>query len=88
MHMFVTASGAATVLCHIGLLHGLDVTDSITECVDDLDILDVRNSVPGIAEIFHVVLNALIMLLSDGLESLSSRWTFVCALEVPDEHGT
>jgi hypothetical protein len=39
------------------------------EGVDDLDVLDVRDNVPGIAEMFHVVSDALIMLLLDGLES-------------------
>jgi hypothetical protein len=29
-------------LHHGDLLHGLDVTDSITEGVDDLDVLDIR----------------------------------------------
>jgi hypothetical protein len=37
---------------------------------------------------FYVVSEALIMLLLDGLQSLYSRWTLVCALEVPDEYGT
>jgi hypothetical protein len=53
-------------LLHGNLLHGLDVTDSIMEGVDDLDVLDVQDSVPGIAEMFHVALEALIMLLLDG----------------------
>jgi hypothetical protein len=73
---------------HGDLLHGLDVADSVTEGIDDLDILDVRDSIPSIAKMFHIVLEALIMLLPDGLESLSSRWTLVCALEVPNEHDT
>jgi hypothetical protein len=58
------------------------------EGVDDFDDLDVRDSIPDIAEMFHVVPKALIMLLSNGLESLSSRWTLVYALEVLDKHGT
>jgi hypothetical protein len=58
------------------------------EGVDDLDDLDVRDSIPDIAEMFHVVPKALIMLLSNSLESLNSRWTLVYALEVLDEHGT
>jgi hypothetical protein len=37
---------------------------------------------------FHVVLEALIMLLSDGIESLNSRWMLIRDLEIPDEHGT
>jgi hypothetical protein len=75
-------------LLHGNLLHGLDVANSVTEGVDDLNILEVRDSVPGVAKTFHVILEALIMLLPNGLESLSSRWTLVRALEVPDEHGT
>jgi hypothetical protein len=34
--------------------------------IDDLDVLDVRDSVPGIAEMFHVVPEAFIMFLPDG----------------------
>jgi hypothetical protein len=54
------------------LLHGLDVTDSVVKCVDDLDVLNIRDSVLNIVEMFHIVSEALIMLLPDGLESLSS----------------
>jgi hypothetical protein len=64
---------------HCDLLHGLDVADSVMEDVDDLDVLDARDSVLGVVEMFHVVSEALIMLLPDGLESLSSRWMLVCA---------
>jgi hypothetical protein len=57
---------------HSGLLHGdhlhsLDITDSITEGINDLDVLNVRDVVPGIVEIFYVVPEALIMFLLDGL---------------------
>jgi hypothetical protein len=58
------------------------------EGVDYLDVLDVRDSISNIAEMFHVVLEAFIMLLPNGLESLNSRWMLICALEVLDEHGT
>jgi hypothetical protein len=58
------------------------------ESVDDPDVLDIRDSIPGVVEMSHVVLEALIMLLSDGLQSLSSRWMLIQALEVSDEHGT
>jgi hypothetical protein len=58
------------------------------ESIDDLDVLDIQDSVSGIVEIFHVVPEALIMLLLDGLQSLSCRWTLVCALEALNEHGT
>jgi hypothetical protein len=74
-------------LLHGDLLHSFDVTDSIKESIDDLDVLDVQDDVPGIAKMFYVTPEALIMLLLDGLQSLSSRWTFVCTLEVPNEHG-
>jgi hypothetical protein len=58
------------------------------EGVKDLDVLDIRDSVPGVAEIFHVVPVALTMLLPDSLRILSSRWTLIRAMEVPDEHST
>jgi hypothetical protein len=73
---------------HCDRLHGLDVAYSVMEGVDDLNVLNVQDSVPTIAETFHVVLEAFIMLLPDDLEGLSSRWTLVHVLEVPDEHGT
>jgi hypothetical protein len=57
------------------------------ESIDDLDVLDVRDNVPGIAEAFHVVPETFIMLLSDGLQSHCCRWTLVHALKVSDEHG-
>jgi hypothetical protein len=73
---------------HGDLLHGLDVVDPVVKDIDDLDVLDVQDSAPSIAEIFHVFPKALVMFLPYGLESLHTRWTLVCALEVFDEHGT
>jgi hypothetical protein len=52
---------------HGYLLHSLDITDPVTEGTDDLIVLDVQDSIPSIAETFHVVLKALIRLLLDGL---------------------
>jgi hypothetical protein len=80
--------GHCLELLYGDLLHRLDVANSIVEGIDDLDVLDIRDSIPGITEMFHVIPEALIMLMSDGLQSLSSRWMLVRALEVPDEHGT
>jgi hypothetical protein len=60
-------------LLHGDLLHSLDVVDSAVEGIADLDVLDIRDSIPSIAETFHIVLKALSMLLLDGLQSLSSR---------------
>jgi hypothetical protein len=37
------------------------------KCIDDLDVLNVWDSVSSIAEIFHVVPEALIILLLHGL---------------------
>jgi hypothetical protein len=37
------------------------------ESVDDPDVLDIRDIIPGVVEMSHVVPEALIMLLSDGL---------------------
>jgi hypothetical protein len=76
------------VLLHGDLLHSLDVADLVTEGVDDLNILDVRDIIFGIAEMFHVVSETLIMFLLDSLQGLCCRWMLVCALDVPIEHGT
>jgi hypothetical protein len=58
------------------------------EGIDDLDVLDIQDSISSIAEMFHVVLEAFIMHLLDGIHGLCSGWTLVCTLEVPNEHGT
>jgi hypothetical protein len=60
-------------LLHGDLLHSLEVADSVAEGVDDLDVMDIRDSIPDVVEMFHIVLEALIMLLPHGLQSLSSR---------------
>jgi hypothetical protein len=54
-------------LLHGNLLHSLDVANSVAEGYDDLNVLDIRDGVPGITEIFHIVPETLIMLLLDGL---------------------
>jgi hypothetical protein len=56
--------------------------------IDDLDVLDVWDSIPGVIEIFYIVSETLIMLLSDGLQGLCNRWKLVRALKVSDERGT
>jgi hypothetical protein len=76
------------MLLHGDLLNSLDVIDLVAEGIDNLDVLDVRDSIPSIAETFHVVSEAFIMLLLNDLHGLSSRWMLVYTLEVPDEHGT
>jgi hypothetical protein len=58
------------------------------EGIDDFNILDVRDNVLGIAEMFYVVPKAFIMLLLDGLQGFCYGWTLVHSLEVADEHGT
>jgi hypothetical protein len=58
------------------------------EGIDDLNVLNVRRIIPGIAEIFYIVPETFIMLLTDYLQGLCCRWMLVRALEVPDEHGT
>jgi hypothetical protein len=55
------------------------------EGIGDLDVLDVWDSILGIAEMFHVVPKTSIMLL---LKGLYCKRMLVCTLEVPDEHGT
>jgi hypothetical protein len=54
---------------HGDLLHSLDVADSVVKGIDDLDVLHIQNNISGIAEMFHVVSEALIMLLPHGLQS-------------------
>jgi hypothetical protein len=56
------------------------------EGIDDLDVLDVWDSVPCIVEIFHIIPESLIMLLLDGLQGLGHGRMLVCALEVINEH--
>jgi hypothetical protein len=70
------------------LVHSLDIANPVMEGINDLNVLDVRDSIPDIADTFHVVPKALIRLLLDGLQSLYNRWMFVCTLKVPYEHGT
>jgi hypothetical protein len=78
---------------HFGLLHGylfhnFNIADVITKGVNDLNVLDVRDAVSGIAEILDIISETLIMLLLDVLEGLSGRRKLIGALEAPDEHGT
>jgi hypothetical protein len=54
-------------LLHDDLPHSLDIVEPVAQVIDNLNVLDVQDSVPGIAETFHVVPEALIMLLLDGL---------------------
>jgi hypothetical protein len=75
-------------LLHGNLLNNFDIADPVVEGIDDLDVLDIWDSVPGIAETFHVVPETLIMLLPDSLQGLCCRWALVRALEVSNEHGT
>jgi hypothetical protein len=73
-------------LIHGDLLHGLDVADLVTKCIDDLEVLEVQDSIPGVAKMFHVVPETLILLLLDGVQALCYRWTLIRALEILDEH--
>jgi hypothetical protein len=54
-------------LLHGDLLNNFDIANPIMKSIDDLDVLDVRDSIPCVAEMFHVVSEAFIMLLLDGL---------------------
>jgi hypothetical protein len=58
------------------------------EGVNNLDVLDVRDAISGIAEKLDIITETHIMLLLDGLKGLGGRWTFIGALKVLDEHGT
>jgi hypothetical protein len=43
------------------------------EGVDDLNVMDVRDGIPDIAETLDIITETLIMLLLDGPEGLGSR---------------
>jgi hypothetical protein len=89
MHTSATANRSATILgFFISISSTLYIANPVTEGVDDLNVLDVRDIIPSAKEAFHVVPEALIRLLLDTLQGLYCRWTLVCTLEVPDEHGT
>jgi hypothetical protein len=75
-------------LLHRYLFHGFEIVDANSEGVNNLDVLDVQDAISSIVETLDVITETLIMLLLDGLEGLSGRWTLIGALEVPDEHGT
>jgi hypothetical protein len=75
-------------LLHLYLFHGFEIVDAISEGVNNLDVLDIRDVISGIAETLNIIMKTLIVLLLDGLEGLDGRWTLIGALEVPDEHGT
>jgi hypothetical protein len=75
--------GHSLGLLHGNLLHGLEIADPVMKGIDDLDVLDIRDSVPSIAETFDIVPETLIMLLPDGFQGLSTRWMFIHALKFP-----
>jgi hypothetical protein len=58
--------GHSLGLLHGDLLHGLEIVNLGTEGIDDLDFLDIWDSIPGIVEMRHVVPETFIMPLSDG----------------------
>jgi hypothetical protein len=57
-------------LLHGDLLHSLDIADPVIERIDDLDVLNVQDSIFGVTKMFHIVPKTLTMLLSDGLQGL------------------
>jgi hypothetical protein len=78
---------------HFGLLHddllvSLDIAKPISKGIDDPDVLDIRDSIPGFAEIFHIIPKAFIVLLLDGVQGFSCRQMLICALEIADKHDT
>jgi hypothetical protein len=64
------------------------MVDAISEGVNNLDVLDVRDAISGIAETLDIIKDTLFMLLLDGLEGIGGRSTLKGAPEVSDEHGT
>jgi hypothetical protein len=74
MHTSATTRRSAIVLGFFMAISSIvlmsQVADPVVEGIDDLDVLDVWDSVLGIVEIFHVVLETFIMLLPHGLQGL------------------
>jgi hypothetical protein len=68
MHTSATTSRSVIVLGFFMVISStvLILLTLSGEGINDLDVLDVQDSVPGIAETFHVVLKALIMVLLDS----------------------
>jgi hypothetical protein len=75
-------------LLHGYLFHSFDIDDAIMEGVNDLDVLNMRDVIPSIAETLDIIAETLIMLLFDDLEGLDSRRMLISALKIPGEHGT
>jgi hypothetical protein len=75
-------------LLHCYLFHSFEIANAITEDVNNLDVLDVRDAISGIASTLDIITETFIMLLLDGLEGLCGRWMLIDALKIPDEHGT
>jgi hypothetical protein len=59
MHTLTTKSRSATIF-------GFFIEITIAEGIDDLDVLDVRHSILGVVEMFHIVLKVFIMFWLDG----------------------
>jgi hypothetical protein len=74
-------------LLHCYLFHNFEIVDTITEGINNLNVLDVWDAISGTAETLDIITETLIMLLLDGLEGLSGRWTLIGALEVLVEYG-
>jgi hypothetical protein len=58
---------------HGDLLNSFEIAYPVAKGIDDIDVLDVWDSVSSIVEIFHEVPKAFIMLLLYGLQGLSCR---------------
>jgi hypothetical protein len=67
-------------LLHYYLFHGFEIADAISEGINNLDVLDIWDAVSGIAEMLDIIAKTLIVLLLDGLEGLSGRWTLIGVL--------
>jgi hypothetical protein len=69
MHTSATASRSATALGFIMTISSsLVIADPVTKDIDDLDVLNVRDSIPDVVEMFHIIPKTFLMFLSDGLQ--------------------
>jgi hypothetical protein len=67
-------------LLHRYLFYDFEIADSISEGNNNLDVLDVRDVVSGIAKTLDIITETLVVLLLDGLERLGGRWMLIGVL--------
>jgi hypothetical protein len=75
-------------LLYVYLLYSLEISYTIVEGIDDHNILNVQDDIPGVEEVLDEVIEAFIGLLLDDLKGLCCDWPLVCPLEISNEQST